>query len=123
MDVVVAVDPVERAWLRLRASGRAYVEFATGSPTLFATAFAPCGAPPPRHDDPDPWSLLVGALGELATLGEIAPGALPMAPVVAWAAVHGLAGILSGAATAEVVPAELAIEATLDGVQRALRAS
>ena len=122
MDSVVATDPAERAWRRLRASGRAYVEFATTEPNLFATAFVPCVAPPPRDDAPDAWSLLVGALEVLAELGELAPSARPMAPVIAWSAVHGLAGILSSAAPpGGVTPAE-ATEAVLDGVQRALRA-
>jgi len=122
MDSVVATDPAERAWRRLRASGRAYVEFATAEPNLFATAFSPSVAPPPRDDAPDAWSLLVGALEVLAELGELAPSARPMAPVIAWSAVHGLAGILSSAAPpGGVTPAE-ATEAVLDGVQRALRA-
>ena len=122
MDSVVATDPAERAWRRLRASGRAYVEFATAEPNLFATAFVPCVAPPPRDDAPDAWSLLVGALEVLAELGELAPSARQMAPVIAWSAVHGLAGILSSAAPpGAVTPAE-ATEAVLDGVQRALRA-
>jgi AcrR family transcriptional regulator len=122
MDSVVATDPAERAWRRLRASGRAYVEFATAEPNLFATAFVPCVAPPPRDDAPDAWSLLVGALEVLAQLGELAPSARQMAPVIAWSAVHGLAGILSSTAPpGAVTPAE-ATEAVLDGVQRALRA-
>ena len=117
-----AADPRAFAWARLRASGRAYVEFAVAEPNLFATAFLRCAAPPPRNDDPDAWSLLVAALDDLAALGELVPGERPTSALIAWAAVHGLAGILTSAAPAGAVPAEVAIDAVLEGVQRSLQA-
>ena len=126
-------DPSERAWRRLAANGRAYVRFALDEPSLFATAFAPCLALPPREDDPDAWGLLVGALEDLANLGELAPGTRATAPFVAWAAVHGAAEILGRAAinSAMVPPGEPPMpgdqpgpidpDAAFDAVRDALR--
>jgi AcrR family transcriptional regulator len=108
------------AWTRLEVIGRAYVAFGAAEPRLFEAAFTPC-APTDRPDDPAAWDVLVGALDDLAALGEIdGDRRLPDA-MVAWSSVHGLGTLLSRG----LVPAEAsepATQAVLDGVKAALRA-
>jgi len=60
------------AGARLRATGRAYVSFATSEPGLFRTAFTAAGAhagggqaPRPEPQDPGPFSILSAALDSL----------------------------------------------------------
>jgi AcrR family transcriptional regulator len=110
------------AWERLTATGRAYVRFGVTEPRLFETAFAPCPAPPPRADDPAAWDVLVGALDDLVALGGIPAARRPMAPIIAWSAVHGLTSIL----VTGVIPAgespDAALDAVLAGVRAALEA-
>jgi AcrR family transcriptional regulator len=122
MDAVIADAPATRAWERLLASGRAYVTFATAEPNLFATAFVPCAAPPPREDAPDAWGMLVSALDAVDAAGELAelpPGAAPFA---AWATVQGLASIVGRASLPPGVSVADATEAVLDVLRRGLRA-
>lgn len=110
----------EAAWARFLGTGRGYVAFALAEPHLFETAFAPCPAPPQRPDDPAAWDVLTGALDALLAAGAITPAARAEGPLIAWSAVHGLAGIaVSGAVPAAVRPAD-ALDAVLLGVRRAL---
>lgn len=122
MDAVAVADPVERAWARFSACGRAYVRFAAESPELFDTAFTACSTLPSRPDDPDAWGILLGILDELAALGQLRPMDRRDAATFAWATVHGLAGILGRLARpdGDAVDAEAATEAMLDVVRRGL---
>src|SRR5205823_5929132 len=89
----------ERALARLRATGRAYVDFALAEPGLFEVAFAsfsrteePGAVAPPEAtgpDSPHPYSLLGQALDELELSGAMAPGRRQGAEVLCWSAVHG----------------------------------
>jgi len=115
-----AGDNPEAAWARLQAIGRAYVAFGAAEPQLFETAFTPC-APTERPDDPAAWDVLVGALEDLAQLGETDGGRRLADALVAWSSVHGLGTLLSRG----LVPADAsgaATTAVLDGVRAALRA-
>lgn len=120
MDAVDATDPAERAWARLRACGRAYVRFAADSPELFGTAFTTCSAVPAQPDDPNAWGLLLGALDELAALGELRPVDREEAALFAWATVHGLAGILTVPCHPPGLDADAVTESLLDSVRRGL---
>ena len=91
------LDPVARAQQRLRAVGRAYVEFALAEPGLFRTAFSalahtapvePEGTP---EEDAGPYALLNTVLDELVEAGHLAPERRPNADVVCWSGVHGVA--------------------------------
>lgn len=90
-------DPGERARARLRAIGRAYVTFALTEPGLFRTAF---GAGDPPTDPPDgetadgPYEILRGVVDEFVTAGVMPADRREHSEVVAWAAVHGLAGLV-----------------------------
>jgi AcrR family transcriptional regulator len=91
------LDPVGRAQARLRAVGRAYVEFALAEPGLFRTAFtsqsheAEVERDGPADDDGGPYALLNGVLDELVEVGYLAAERRPQADVVCWAGVHGFA--------------------------------
>jgi AcrR family transcriptional regulator len=96
-DVRAGLDPVARAQQRLRAVGRAYVEFALAEPGLFRTAFSalahaspvePEGTP---EEDRGPYALLNTVLDELVEAGYLAPERRPNADVVCWSGVHGVA--------------------------------
>lgn len=94
-------DPKERARQRLRAIGRAYVEFAVSEPGLFRTIWAAAAYPATASDDgtsggqaPDPYLLLNAVLDELVAAGAIPPARRPYSETAAWSAVHGLATLV-----------------------------
>lgn len=112
-------DPATAAVRRFRASGQAYVDYVLEQPGLFQVAS--------RHDrgrsrDADPFALLQGCIDELVATGALPPERRRDAAAAAWAAVHGVALLmtegplrrLSAAARRRVV------DRTLDMVQAGL---
>ena len=111
---------LEAARARLRAIGRAYVQFAIAEPGLFRTAFRAA------HDEggeleggalrdgaaPSPFGLLSAALDGLERAGGIAPGMRPDAEFVAWSGVHGFSTLAVDGPLGEMPDAER--EAALD---------
>jgi len=93
-------DPDDRslpaARARLRATGRAYVEFAIAEPGLFRTAFRAAGEHLGEGGSlpPGPFQLLSGVLDGLDRAGGIAPGARPYAEFAAWSGVHGFSTLV-----------------------------
>ena len=84
-------DPRRLAARRFRASGEAYVEYVLEEPGLFQVA---C-----RHDrgrsGADPYGLLEACIDALVDTGELPSGRRRGAAAAAWAAVHGLAVLLT----------------------------
>ncbi|MDQ1625135.1 MAG: hypothetical protein QOJ49_633 [Actinomycetota bacterium] len=121
--------PVERAWARLSAIGRAYVEFATTETGWFRTAFA---VPQTTHpfapgegvgaSGLGPYELLGAGLDELVAAGAIAAGRRPGAEYAAWSAVHGLSTLLTDGPLRTLPPTERerALDVVIDGVRRGL---
>jgi AcrR family transcriptional regulator len=129
---------------RLHAVGRGYVHFALSEPGLFATAFAPRKATAHTGDAPvgpgdhaahdgdgtlgvGDSGLMPGELLEQALDGMLDAGVLDaadrnIAATNAWAAVHGLSGLLLGPMAGQVPPSEqeTLIDAFLDLVGRGL---
>jgi AcrR family transcriptional regulator len=124
LDAAEAESPgPDAGWHAIRrfdAIGRAYVAFAVRSPRLFDTAFQTPEAPPSCDDAPSAWTVLTDALDALVTTGELAPDLRPGAPMVAWAAVHGLASILVRQMVPEPAEERAAMDAVMRGVKRAL---
>ena len=99
---ITAGTKVDRAWAKLEAIGRAYIEFAITEPGWFRTAFV--GAEPHDHpstttdrDDPDPlnpYTMLTARLDELVAVGAVPAARRPGAEYAAWSAVHGLSSLL-----------------------------
>lgn len=122
---VTAADPVELAWARLDATGRAYIEFAVTEPGWFRTAFgtspAP-GEPVPERSEPGPYELLSGCLDELVAAGALPPDRRPGAETAAWAMVHGLSALLVDGPLRQLDPAQLepAMATVLAVVRRGL---
>lgn len=96
------LDPVDRSLARLRAIGRAYVEFALAEPGLFRTAFSSLAHGRPREAEvtgdsvvgeraAEPYALLNAVLDEVVDVGYLAAERRPGADVVCWAGVHGFA--------------------------------
>lgn len=92
---------VPRAWARLEAIGRAYIEFARAEPGWFRTAFAGAtkqGAPeatvPSDGPGDNPYLLLNARLDELVEVGAIPPDRRPGAELAAWSMVHGMSSLL-----------------------------
>ncbi len=111
-----------RARLRFRAVGQAYVDFAVTEPRLFDTAFTPCAARSAAPDDPSAWQVLLDGVAELAAAGVIGPERVDEAPLIAWAAVHGIASIVVRDALDASTTVDHAVGTVLDGVMRALTA-
>ncbi len=128
---------------RLDAVGRGYIHFALNEPGLFATAFAPrkptaqTGDAPVRpgeiaaHSEDDlrgagdsglrPGELLEQALDGMLDAGVLDAADRTSAATNAWAAVHGLSGLLLGPMAGQAPAAQEAlIDAFLDLVGRGL---
>jgi AcrR family transcriptional regulator len=128
---------------RLDAVGRGYVHFALSEPGLFATAFAPRQTAAHTEDAPDrpsghaarsangtpgvgdsglmPYELLEQALDGMLDAGVLDAADRNIAATNAWAAVHGLSGLLLGPMADQASSArEALIDAFLDLVCRGL---
>jgi hypothetical protein len=127
-EVGPGLDAVARAQARLRAVGRAYVEFALAEPGLFRTAFSALAHASPvepagtAEEDQGPYALLNTVLDELVEVGYLAPERRPSADVTCWAGVHGVAvlhldGPLAGSPPAEL---EASLSRFFDIVERGL---
>ncbi|MEV8098179.1 TetR/AcrR family transcriptional regulator [Kitasatospora sp. NPDC085879] len=126
---VAADDPAPRAWARLAAIGRAYVDFALTEHGWFRTAFSGAAAHGAKHPRPpqdgggtDPYTLLAARLDELVEVGELPPERRPGAEYTAWSAVHGLADLLVDGPLRDLPADELglAVETVLAAVARGL---
>ena len=109
-QLIAEVDPgdrsLEAAKQRFRATGVAYVQFATTQPGLFRTAFTGPGLlakhssqalpKPKRSGEPalDPFELLKQQVDELVQSARLGPEARLHAELVAWSAMHGLSMLL-----------------------------
>lgn len=109
-----------RATKRLEAIGHAYVQFAVDHPSLFVAAFTPCAVRPERAENPEAWKVLTDAIDDMSAAGAIPAARRADAPLIAWAGVHGLATILTGAPQPDGVSAERQIHAVVAGVIRAI---
>jgi AcrR family transcriptional regulator len=106
---------------RFEAIGRAYVLFAKHNPQLFEAAFVRCGVRPAEADDPDAWGILIASIDEMIAAGAIPASRRTDGPVLAWAAVHGLANIVTIATWPDGLSVDDHIEAVVGGITRALR--
>lgn len=98
-EVPTRRDAEALARSRLRAIGRAYVEFAVDQPGLFRTTWSALHTPPTGEQTdeelpPDPYRLLGMVLDELVAAGGIPASRRPFSDIVAWSAVHGLATLV-----------------------------
>ena len=111
--------PTTRARRRFRASGHAYVEYVLEEPGLFQVAS--------RHDrgragDADPFGLLEQCIADLVETGALPQERRRDAATAAWAAVHGLAVLLTEGPLSRL-PLErraAVVERTLDMVEAGL---
>ncbi len=125
LDDVTETDPALRARARLRATGRAYVEFALAEPGLFTVAFCPTDAEAGSPDEAAPYVLLGHVLDELVEAGALSPDGRLGADVVCWAAVHGLSVLLLDGPLRGVPAADrdAVLEQLLSTVERGLTGS
>jgi AcrR family transcriptional regulator len=116
---------------RLRAVGRAYIEFALAHPALFRAMFGPHGVrslvPRAREEAEgeaaaSPYQLLLAALGDMVEEGLIGRGAADEAAFQAWVVVHGCTTlVLEGAVQlGDTKAREARIEGLLDFAIRGL---
>jgi AcrR family transcriptional regulator len=114
-----SADPGEAAQRRFRASGLAYVEYVLEQPGLFQVA---CRHDEGRATDADPYALLAACVDALVDTGVLPEGRRADAPAAAWAAVHGLALLLTEGPLRRLPPDRRAavVDRTLDVVQRGL---
>ncbi|MBY8877390.1 TetR/AcrR family transcriptional regulator [Actinacidiphila acidipaludis] len=100
-EAVTGPPGAQRAWARLNALGRAYVDFARAEPGWFRTAFTGAGVGagteggegvqlPADH----PFRQLNAALDDLVDAGALPHGRREGAEYAAWSSVHGLAALL-----------------------------
>ena len=110
---------------RLRATGRAYVEFALAEPGLFNVAFCPTDADERAREEAAPYVLLGQVLDELVESGALSPAGRLGADVVCWSAVHGLSVLLLDGPLRDLVPEErdAVLEKLIATVERGLTGS
>jgi AcrR family transcriptional regulator len=115
-------DARSRAAARLRATGRAYVDFAIEEPGLFDVAFSAVPDENGLDADTDPYDLLTRVLDEAVTAGVISPDHRPGAEVVCWSVVHGFATlhVHGPLASAPVEERDAALGVMLDHLARGL---
>ncbi|WP_369259120.1 TetR/AcrR family transcriptional regulator [Geodermatophilus amargosae] len=118
-EVPPSRDAATDARRRFRASGRAYVEYVLEEPGLFQVAN--------RHDrgrlpDADPFGVLESCIGDLVSAGVLGEARRPDAATAAWAAVHGLAVLLTEGPLRRLPPdrRDRAVQRTLDMVEAGL---
>jgi AcrR family transcriptional regulator len=106
-------SPADSARASLRAIGTAYLRFAQEETGLFHTAFAipdqTRGEPIPAkagNSGLNPFQLLGGALDRLVDAGVLPPERRPGAEYLAWAAVRGLAMLLTDGPLRRLTSAE-----------------
>lgn len=124
MQEALALLPPDAAPVdRLAAVGRGYITFAQREPGLFRTAFCPNE----ENSGPQDWQapafqLLSSLLDELVEVGYTDPAQRPDAEYAAWAAVHGMAGLIVDKAVRHLgaQEREAAIERTLEVVRLGL---
>jgi len=120
-DVVPARGSAQRRSVaRFEAIGHAYVEFAVAHPTVFEAAFTACPVQLERTEDPRAWEVLTSAIDEMAAVGAIPAARRKDAPIIAWAGVHGLANILTGAAVPPGMDVDGQIAAVVKGIYRSI---
>jgi AcrR family transcriptional regulator len=104
---------------RFRASGEAYVEYVLAQPGLFQVACRHEGA---QGGGSAPFLLLEGCIDDLAANGLLPRDRRPHAAVAAWAAVHGIALLLTEGSLRFLPPEQRAavVDRTLDTVGRGL---
>lgn len=107
-------DPARRAWLRLRAVGLAYIDFAVAEPGWFQLAFhshdefADSSDPAATgHIGAPPFQLLTAALDDLVATGVLPPDRRPHAEWACWAAVHGLSDLATRGPLRRQAPATI----------------
>jgi AcrR family transcriptional regulator len=127
LSTVDVGPPPERAVARLRATGRAYVNFALAQPGLFDVAFAAHTGTPtaPDSDSPaprDPYALLGNALDDLVRAGSLSPDRRVGAEALCWSAVHGFAVLHLRGPLQDVTETDrnASLELLLDHIQRGL---
>jgi AcrR family transcriptional regulator len=99
------------ARLRLRAVGKAYLDFARSAPGLFDTAYAATEHPTAAsNDEPWPFDHLQAALDGLVVAGLLDPARRPDIEYPTWAAVHGIAILLRGPLRALSEPEKTRLE-------------
>ncbi len=92
-------DPVRDALVRFGAIGRGYLAFARAEPGLFRTVFSadsPVLPPREERDGSGPFMMLIEAVDELVQVGYLSRDRRPMAELVSWSIIHGLATLFDG---------------------------
>jgi len=115
-------DEQSRAAARLRATGRAYVDFAIAEPGLFDIAFSAIPDEDGLDADTDPYDLLTQVLDDGVAAGAVSADLRPGAEVICWAAVHGFATlhVHGPRASAPVEERNATLEVMLDHIARGL---
>lgn len=112
-------DRATAARRRFRASGEAYVEYVLEQPGLFQVA---CRHDRGRTGDADPFGLLESCIDDLVAAGALEPRRRADAATAAWAAVHGLALLMTEGPLRRLPPdrQRQVVERTLGMVQAGL---
>ncbi len=116
----VSSDPQETNRILFRAIGEAYLDFAIVEPRVFTLAFTCPQGSTDRPDDPDPWGIMMDAFEELVVDGQLSTERLIDGPIVAWAAIHGLATLFVQSGQTDTPEARNDMAIVLEGVGRAL---
>ncbi len=108
-----------RARRRFRASGEAYVQYVLEEPGLFQVA---CRHDRGRSAEADPFGLLQGCIDDLVAAGVLDGARRQDSAAAAWAAVHGVAVLMTEGPLRRLEPRRRAriVDRTLDMVEAGL---
>ena len=118
---IVGGNTKRRSVERFEALGRAYVQFAMSSPTLFEAAFSRNEVVVDRLDDPSPWLSLTDSVEQMIDAGVIPSARRKDVPMIAWSGVHGIATIVTSSIWPAGVSADQQIEAVIAGIIRSIK--
>jgi len=118
---IVGSNTKRRSVERFEALGRAYVQFAMSSPTLFEAAFSRNEVVVDRLDDPSPWLSLTDSVEQMIDAGVIPSARRKDVPMIAWSSVHGIATIVTSSIWPAGVSADQQIDSVIAGIIRSIK--
>lgn len=106
---------------RLWSAGASYINFGMCHPNMFEIAFITFESPELEPENPSPWGILNDCLDQLLSCNVISKPVRSKAPIIAWSAVHGFAGLASQGMTGNIEETKKSMNTVLASVITSLK--